>query len=267
MRTIDRRRFVTSASAAAAVGALAPKPIHGDEPRFQASAAGFPHQDPELVQGVVGASHANFDRVKELVERYPELAKSAWDWGFGDWESALGAASHTGRREIALLLIEHGARPTLFSAAMLGQVDVVRALVEASPGIQRTPGPHGIPLLSHAQAGGEHAAQVHDYLLELGDAGLRPETEPIADEAKADLVGSYRYGTGENDLIVVTQRDSGALFVARQGGTSRGLSHKGDRVFAPAGAPSVHVAFTGPAAADAVAITYGGSTVTGSREG
>jgi hypothetical protein len=32
---------------------------------------------------------------------YPwQLARAAWDWGFGDWETALGAASHMGSRPI-----------------------------------------------------------------------------------------------------------------------------------------------------------------------
>ena len=37
-------------------------------------------------------------RVKELVTTHPHLANAWWDWGFGDWESPLGAAAHTGRR-------------------------------------------------------------------------------------------------------------------------------------------------------------------------
>jgi hypothetical protein len=47
-----------------------------------------------------------------------QCVRAAWDWGFGDWEDALGACSHTGNREIAGYLIER-ARPTIFSAAML----------------------------------------------------------------------------------------------------------------------------------------------------
>lgn len=64
------------------------------------AAADFPQNEPSRVQAVVGASHGNFDRVKELISEQPALAKASWDWGFGDWETALGAASHTGRRQI-----------------------------------------------------------------------------------------------------------------------------------------------------------------------
>src|SRR3954451_11330466 len=61
----------------------------------------FPSQPPALVREMVSVSHGNIKRVRELVEARPALAKAAWDWGFNDWESALGAASHVGNREIA----------------------------------------------------------------------------------------------------------------------------------------------------------------------
>ncbi|HET9832903.1 MAG TPA: hypothetical protein VFP91_14370 [Vicinamibacterales bacterium] len=44
--------------------------------------------------------------------------------------------------------LANGARPTIFSAAMLGQLDAVKALVAANPGIQRTKGPRGRRLSS-----------------------------------------------------------------------------------------------------------------------
>src|ERR1051325_5140636 len=84
----------------------------------------FPSQPPDVVKEMVSVSHGNVKRVKELVKMHPALAKAAWDWGFGDWETALGAASHVGNREIAELLIEQGAPPTIFSATMLGQLEV-----------------------------------------------------------------------------------------------------------------------------------------------
>src|SRR5688572_23370011 len=67
----------------------------------------YPSLNDDVVSGVVGASHGNIDKVKELISRRPELAGAAWDWGFGDWETALGAASHVGRRDIAELLISY----------------------------------------------------------------------------------------------------------------------------------------------------------------
>jgi len=69
----------------------------------------FPSHPPALVKEMVAVSHGNIARVRELVQQHPELAKAAWDWGYGDWETALGAASHMGNREIAELLLAHGA--------------------------------------------------------------------------------------------------------------------------------------------------------------
>lgn len=205
--------------------------------------AHFPQQDPELVRGVVGASHFDLDRVRELVTAQPELAKAAWDWGFGDWESALGAASHTGRREIAELLVAHGARPTIFSAAMLGQLDVVRAFVAASPGIQSTPGPHGITLLDHARAGGDQAAGVVAWLEEVGGADERPTDLPLTDAEKQPYLGTYAWGPGAEESLAVAIHSRGFLALAAGSGPQRGLLNQGGHVFQPAGAPSVRVAF------------------------
>jgi ankyrin repeat protein len=82
----------------------------------------------------------------------------------GDWESALGAAGHMGRRDIAELLLAHGARLDLFVAAMLGELAIVEAMLSAHPEMRGAAGPHGIPLLRHAEAGGEQAQAVVDFL-------------------------------------------------------------------------------------------------------
>ena len=134
----------------------------------------FPTQDPNVVRELVGASHRNLDRVRELVTARPALAKVAWDWGFGDWETALGAASHVGRPDIAGFLLEHGATPTIFSAAMLGQLEIVRAFVVTSPGVQRLLGPHGISLMRHAEAGGDEAEAVSPISRSLATPTRRP---------------------------------------------------------------------------------------------
>ena len=117
-----------------------------------------------LVQEFVGKSHADLDGVKELLTREPALINSAWDWGGGDWETGLGAAAHMGRRDIANYLLENGARLDLFAAAMLGKLDIVRATLEYYPDAINVSGPHGIPLIAHALAGGPEALQVYEYL-------------------------------------------------------------------------------------------------------
>ena len=109
-----------------------------------------PALDAALVQAFVGNAHGDLDEVRALLDRAPALVNAAWDWGGGDWETGLGAAAHMKNREIALYLLEHGARLDIFAAAMLGYVDVVRAMLEARPELGDATGPHGIPLAAHA---------------------------------------------------------------------------------------------------------------------
>jgi hypothetical protein len=118
----------------------------------------------ELVQEFVGVAHGNLDRVTELLAQEPALINAAWDWGGGDFETGLGAAAHMGRRDIALYLLAQGARFDLFAAAMLGQLDIVRTVLAGQPELRNTRGAHGIPLLVHAQMGGEPAQAVVDFL-------------------------------------------------------------------------------------------------------
>jgi hypothetical protein len=124
----------------------------------------------ELVQEFVGKAHSDLKRVQELLTQEPRLLNAAWDWGGGDWETALGAAAHMGRRDIALYLLGQGARIDLFAAAMLGRLEIVRVILTDQPEARTHPGPHGIPLIAHAKAGGAEAAGVVQYL-ELLDRG------------------------------------------------------------------------------------------------
>jgi hypothetical protein len=204
----------------------------------------LPQQDPAVVKDMVGVSHGNLPRVRELVERQPALANAAVDWGFGDWETALGAASHMGRRDIAEVLLANGARPTIFSAAMLGQLDVVEAFVAATPGVQRVLGPHGITLMAHARAGGPGSTDVVKYFESIGDADRRPPTQPTESAERDRVVGEYVFGTGPRDYFVIDFRDN-QLGIERPGQTRRFLLHTGNLVFFPSGVPSVRIAFTG----------------------
>jgi hypothetical protein len=123
-----------------------------------------PPLNSELVQEFVAKAHGDFDAVKELLEGEPALLNAAWDWGAGDWETGLGGAAHMGRRDIALFLLERGARMDIFAAAMLGETGIVRTMLAAQPALRDAPGPHGIPLMAHAQAGGDEAREVVELL-------------------------------------------------------------------------------------------------------
>jgi hypothetical protein len=202
----------------------------------------FPSHHPALVKEMVGVSHGNLARVRELLQQHAELAKASWDWGFGDWETALGAASHVGNRPIAELLLEHGAPPTHFSAAMLGQLDVVKAFFAATPGLQRMRGPHGLTLMVHAKHGGPQAAAVVAFLESIGDADQAYGNEPLTTEERASLAGCYSFGDRPRDSFVVSI-DRNNLMIARVGATARGLLHQGQFRFHAIGGPGVAIRF------------------------
>jgi len=126
--------------------------------------ANAPQIDPALVRDFVANSHGDIERVRALLEEEPALINAAWDWGGGDWETGLGAAAHVGRKDIVRLLLAHGARMDIFAAAMLGHLEIVQAMLKAVPGARSWRGPHGIPLLKHAEAGGAEAAAVVELL-------------------------------------------------------------------------------------------------------
>ena len=206
-------------------------------------AASFPAQDPDVVKEIVTVSHGNIARVKELVPARPALARASWDWGYGDWETCIDAASHVGNRAIAEYLIANGARPTIYTAAMMGQLPVVKGWIETVPGVQRNRGPHGITLLAHARNGGAGAADVLKYLESLGDADPRYADVPVGDADQAAIVGEYGFGSGATERLKVTKSMRGGLTIQRPGYSERALSHQGGLVFNPAGAEAVKVRF------------------------
>lgn len=121
----------------------------------------------DLVRDFVSAAHGDLAKARSMLDAEPGLLNATWDWKAGDFETAMGGAGHMGRRDIAEFLISRGARMDLFVAAMLGHLDVVRAMLTAYPALAQSKGPHGITLLRHAEAGGEAAADVARYLREL----------------------------------------------------------------------------------------------------
>ena len=117
-----------------------------------------------MVQDFVIGAHMDTDLVKQLLVREPGLVNACMDWGGGDWETALGAASHMGRADIVGLLLAHGARIDLFCATMLGQLEVVRTFLTLEPRLIDSRGPHGFGLNFHATVGGHQAKAVLEYL-------------------------------------------------------------------------------------------------------
>jgi len=103
-----------------------------------------------VINEYVGVSHGNAARVRELLAAYPGLTvtRATWD------EMGVEAAAHVGNREIVELHLERGAPLSLCTAAMMGMVDRVEALLREDPGRVRETGAHNIPLTWFPVVGG-----------------------------------------------------------------------------------------------------------------
>ncbi|MFO0979512.1 MAG: hypothetical protein U0996_24115 [Planctomycetaceae bacterium] len=128
----------------------------------------------QMLQDFVIFAHSELEMTKKLLDREPGLLNGAVDWGAGDFETALGGASHMGRRDIVTLLLERGARIDIFCAAMLGQLEVIKTFLTLQPTLIDAKGPHGFSLHFHAQVGGDEAKPVLDYLQSIKQIELKP---------------------------------------------------------------------------------------------
>lgn len=188
---ISRRTFATTCAASVILGreslavdslAVAPMP-HAvpveapfirdyPKPGFDPSWKN-PQINRVLVQDFVIVCHMDLAMVKQLLQREPNLVNAFMDWGAGDWESGLGGASHMGRRDIVEYLLEKGARIDIFCAAMMGQLDAVRAFLTLQPKLIDARGPHGFTLHFHAQLA-EDGGKTLDYLQSVKKIELKP---------------------------------------------------------------------------------------------
>lgn len=253
------RRCLPLVTALAATAATA-APETSNAPNW----AVFPRQDEDWVKEVVGAAHRDLNRVRELVDEHPSLANATYDWGFGDWETPLGAAAHTGRREIAEYLLSQGARLDLFAAAMLGMTETVKAMVQAMPGLERTPGPHGIPLLAHARAGGDKSRETFTYLQTLPGASRGIPTEPLDAERRGQFAGRFQFEDG-GPKVEIKPTSTGQLSLQVDNAGGRIIHYAGQDEFYPAGAGRVRIRFQGNASG--FTLTDGNRVLRASRLG
>ena len=195
MFPMHRRSFLTAAavalvSARSIAQTAATAPIPPVAPPSPAQPARGGPLDLALVKEFVVAGHTDIPRVRAMLAVHPSLINASWDWGSGDFECALNGASHLGRRDVALFLLESGARLDAPCAALLGETDIIRALLRLSPTAANTRGAHGFPLLYHAAYGGHLAIAdaLHPHLkepardcnLSLLPATLAGQTEFVA---------------------------------------------------------------------------------------
>ena len=159
---MNRKHFLLQSATAGAVVFINPFPLMANTTK-----------DPEpykidIVKEFVIAGHGKLDKVKEMLEEYPNLLFCRYDWGNGDFEEAIEVAGHVGNREIAKYLIEKGARPNLFVLTTLGETSIVKSAIEKYPSLLTAKGPHGLSLLHHATKGGEVSRELLDYFKTKG---------------------------------------------------------------------------------------------------
>jgi hypothetical protein len=169
----SRRNFIfTSALTGAAVvmgaqNTLQQTVSQQSAPQRPADKPKPPALDLAMVKEFVIAGHVDLEKTQQMLKEQPKLLNAAWDWGGGDFEMAIGGAGHMGRADIAKYLISQGGRFDIFVAAMLGHLDLVKNALTLYPDLANSKGPHGIPLMVHAQKGGPAAEPVLRFLESL----------------------------------------------------------------------------------------------------
>lgn len=172
MSSVNRKDFLSKAAIGAAGLLIAPSFMFGQTtPAIPPPPQKGPPLDKELVKEFVSIAHSDFEKVKTMLKESPDLLNSCHNWTDWDWEDAIGAAGHMGHRDMALYLLDLGARPTIHVASMLGQIEVVKSFITAFPQMKTALGPHKLGLLHHAEKGGIQAKEVFDYLKLIGVKG------------------------------------------------------------------------------------------------
>ncbi len=97
---IPRKTFLLRSTLALAAAAVAGPRLVAQPPAPAAPASSAPDRGPQVesarVKEFVIAGHANLAKVKEMLAAQPAIANATWDWGSGDFETALGGASTHG---------------------------------------------------------------------------------------------------------------------------------------------------------------------------
>lgn len=260
---LTRRGFLAGATLAG-VGGLSLANAGDRSEAEQDRDAVFPSTGDDDARAFVGACHGAIDRVRAMLADNRGLARAAWDWGFGDWETAIGAASHVENTEIIRLLLDAGARPDQFTFATLDNVDALRAILAADPAMRTNRGPHGIPLIEHARAG--NADRVVAFLAEEGLDPPAPRAT-IAESA-APFLGMYAWSPAARDRFEIGYSERfRSLTIQRPGGSRRNLlpNTGTTRSFSPVGAPHAIVRFGGGSPTETLTLEGVGAPLSASR--
>ena len=104
----------------------------------------------EQIRDFVIAAHDNLPRVRELLAEFPGLLNERYQWAENDSETAIQAAAQVGSINVAEFLLARGAPLEICTAAMLGQNENVRQMLDKDPNLIKARGAHGISLMSLA---------------------------------------------------------------------------------------------------------------------
>jgi ankyrin repeat protein len=104
----------------------------------------------EQIRDFVVAAHGNLPRVREMMAEFPGIVNERYQWSKDDSETAIQAAAQSGSNNVAEYLLAHGAPLEICTAAMLGQKDEVRQMLEKDADQIKARGAHGISLMAHA---------------------------------------------------------------------------------------------------------------------
>jgi ankyrin repeat protein len=110
-----------------------------------------------------GMGHFDREGIEAGLAANPRLVHATATTG----EMAVEAATHVGQREIAELLLEHGAPLSMPTAVVRGDIGEMRALLDAAPDRVHERGPHDFALLWYAVIGGGSIAMA-ELLTERG---------------------------------------------------------------------------------------------------
>ena len=116
----------------------------------------------EIIDQFVGAAHGDLATVQSMLAQYPELVQANASWN----ELAVEAAAQTGRVNIVKLLLQAGAPLDICTVSMLGDIQAVRAFLEADPQSAQASGAHGIPVLYFPVIGNH--LEIAELLLQKG---------------------------------------------------------------------------------------------------
>lgn len=169
--------------------------------------------DQQLVAQFVGNAHGNLDVVKQLLREHPELLNAVWE---AVNETAIQAATQTGQREIAEFLISQGAPIDICTAAMLGDVKRVDAMLQADASLAHAKGSHDYPVLYHACLSGN--PDIAELLQQYGGGeGKEFAMHAAVQSGQAEMV-TWLLANGVSDVNFPNYENKTPLTVALEKG-------------------------------------------------